>query len=258
MVRSDSSNEGHNGGRTARSRDSTGLVHRELRDAILNGDIAAGTGLSQVQIAQRYAVSRGPVREALRLLEREGLIEARVNHRARVAAFSAHDLEELYAMRIVTEAVAISVTVPRNSTQDLETIDHLLVELEAFDTEEDLAGWAVHHRRFHRALVAHSGDRTLRTIEQLHDHAERYRRFYQVHDPRSWELARNEHREIVDACKAREPRLASVRLARHLSRTALTVLMEVAPEHEPTIVRAAVRQVTAGEGSSAAAAVPTR
>lgn len=235
----------------SRNRDSTGLVHRNLRHAILNGDIAAGTGLSQVRIAAQFGVSRGPVREALRLLEREGLIEARVNHRARVAAFSVSDLEGLYAMRIVTESLAINVSVPRFSADDLDELRRLLDELDSLSSDDTRNSWARSHGQFHRALVAHSGERLLRAIEQLHDHAARYRRFALAQDPRSWEPGRIEHREIVEACFAGDSRLAAVRLARHLSRTALTALMEAAPEHEPTIVRAAVRQVTAAGDATA-------
>lgn len=232
------------------NRDSTALIHSELREAILRDEIAAGTDLSQVKLAKQFGVSRGPVREALRLLEKEGLIESRFNHRARVAAFSVKDLDELYGMRIVMESLGISVSVPRYSEDDLLRIHELLDQLEMFgelDTEADWMRWGVCHHSFHRALVAYAGDRTLRTIEQLHDHAERYRRFSRAHEPHSRELARIEHRAIVEACAQRNALHASVGLARHLSRIALSVLMEVNPDYEPMLVRAAVRQATAAE-----------
>jgi DNA-binding GntR family transcriptional regulator len=229
------------------SRDITGHVHRSLRDAILKGEIAAGTDLSQVWVAKQLGVSRGPVREALRLLEREGLIEARVNHRARVTAFSVSDLEAVYALRIVTDALAISVSVSRSSDDDFAEIHRLLTEMESVEAENDADRWDACHREFHLAICMRAGERLLQTVEQLYDHAVRYRRFAQAHHPQAREWGRLEHRQIVEACDARDSRLASIRLARHLSRTALQVLSEVAPEHEPTSVRVAVRQVTAGE-----------
>src|SRR3954465_15963113 len=93
--------------------DAPAVVHHALREAILRGEIAAGTSLSQVKIAKDCGTSRGPVREALRLLEREGVIEAGRTRGVRVAHFAVEDLEQLYATRVVVEAGAIPVSVPR-------------------------------------------------------------------------------------------------------------------------------------------------
>jgi DNA-binding GntR family transcriptional regulator len=226
-----------------RSRDSTGAVYRALREAILRGELAAGTWLSQVQIARQYAVSRGPVREALRLLQREGLVEAEVNQRARIAEFSVEDLDQLYAARIITEALALTLSVPRFSEEDLE---RLTVDLDELDrlAGSDIEAWERVHRRFHLALVGHAGDRFERMIEQNIDHSERYRRVYITQSPRAWSVGATEHHDIVSACRARDPTGAAALLATHLSRTALTVFMLAAPEHDPAAIRTALAQAT--------------
>lgn len=228
----------------ARTRDSTGEVHRALRAAILHGDLAAGTWLSQVQIAKQYSVSRGPVREALRLLQREGLVEAEVNQRARIARFSVEDLEQLYAARIVTEALGLSLSVPRFSDQDRAELVSDLEELDRL-AGTDIDAWEAVHRRFHMALVSHAGERLQRMIEQNIDHSERYRRVYITQSPRSWSVGATEHHDIVSACLARDAVTAASRLATHLSRTALTVFMLAAPEHDPAAIRVALTQATA-------------
>lgn len=230
------------GTRQPTARDSTVVIHRALREAILRGELAAGKWLSQVQIAKQFGVSRGPVREALRLLEREGLIEAEVNHRARVAPFSIEDLEQLYAARIVTEGLSVSVSVPRLTDDDFDQLQHMLDEMDRL-AGHDIDEWEVVHRRFHLALVAPAGDRIMRMIEQFIDHSERYRRVYIAQGPRAWSVGAAEHAEIVAACVQREASLAGALLARHLSRTVLTVFVTAAPDHDPTIVRAAVKQV---------------
>jgi DNA-binding GntR family transcriptional regulator len=232
----------------ARPRDSTGAVHRALREAILHGDLAAGTWLSQVQIAKQYSVSRGPVREALRLLQREGLVEAEVNQRARIARFSVEDLEQLYAARIVTEALGLSLSAPRFSDEDLAALGSDLEELDRL-AGADIEAWEAVHRRFHLALVSHAGERLQRMIEQNVDHAERYRRVYITQSPRAWSVGATEHHDIVSACLARDAVTASTRLATHLSRTALTVFMLAAPEHDPAAIRAALTQATASNTS---------
>jgi DNA-binding GntR family transcriptional regulator len=227
------------------SRDSTVVIHRALRESILRGELAAGMWLSQVQIAKQFGVSRGPVREALRLLQREGLIEAEVNHRARVTRFSIEDLEQLYAARIVTEGLSVSLSVPLASEQDLDALRTDLADMDRL-AGKDIEAWEVVHRRFHLALVGHAGERLVRLIEQFIDHSERYRRAYIEHGPRAWSVGAAEHVEIVEAYIKRDATQAAALVARHLSRTALTVFMTAAPEHEPTAVRAAVRQVASG------------
>lgn len=227
----------------AAARDSTVVIHRALREAILTNEIAAGAELSQARVARDFGVSRGPVREAFRLLEREGLLHSEVNQRARVAPFSIEDLEQLYAVRIVNESLAVALSVPRFSPAELDRLDAALERMDAL-AGVDVAEWEVVHAGFHRLLAVHAGERLQRLTEQCVEHAERYRRVYVTTQPRAWTVGAAEHREIVEACRARDASLAAARLARHLSRTALSVLMTVAPDHDPQVVRGAVRQVT--------------
>ncbi len=223
-----------------RSRDNTAAIHRRLREGILYGELTAGSELSQVKLADEFGVSRGPVREALRLLEREGLVEAELNRRVRVAPFSPGDLEELYALRIANEALAIRATVPHLTGEDLGSLHADLDEMRGL-AGTDVVLWETVHRRFHHTLVAYSGARIVRLIDQLYDHAERYRLVYHAQGPRAWSQGDAEHREIVAACDERDPAAAAAALARHLARTASSVLMQVAPDHDPSLVRSAVR-----------------
>ena len=103
----------------------TWTVYSSLRESILNGALPPGESLSQVQLATKLGVSRGPLREAVRMLQREGLVEAEVNRRGRVSSFSMDDLEQLYAMRIVHESLAIRITVPRFTQKDIDALHKL-------------------------------------------------------------------------------------------------------------------------------------
>jgi DNA-binding GntR family transcriptional regulator len=227
-------------GRTAGSRDNISVIHDALREAILRGDLSAGAVLSQLRLAEEFGVSRGPVREALRLLQREGLVEAELNRRVRIADFSVNDLEALYAMRIVNEGLAVRATVPRLTAQQLEDLHRCLEEMDAV-AGVDVHAWEEPHRRFHRGLVTHAGHRLVRLVEQLSDHAERYRRVYIAGDPRAWSAGAAEHREIYEAAERGDANGASEATVQHLARTALTVLANLAPEHDPSLVRGAMR-----------------
>ena len=226
-----------------KARDMTWTVYSNLRDSILNGALAPGQSLSQVQLASQLGVSRGPLREAVRMLQREGLVEAELNRRGRVSSFSIDDLEQLYAMRIVHESLALRINVPRFTKRDVETLRSCIRKMEGL-VGHDLKQWQANDREFHFTLVAHAGDRLMRTIRELYDHADRYRGLYIKGVPRALSIAGDEHRRILDACIAGDSALAGSQLARHLARTALTVLTHHAPEHDPTTVRAAIRLAT--------------
>jgi DNA-binding GntR family transcriptional regulator len=238
-----------------KTRDMTWTVYSSLRESILNGALSPGESLSQVQLANQLGVSRGPLREAVRMLQREGLVEAEVNRRGRVSSFSIDDLEQLYAMRIVHESLAIRINVPRFAKRDIEALRACLRRMDA-SAGHDLRQWQAADREFHFTLLAHAGDRLMRTIRELYDHADRYRWLYIKGVPRALSIAAEEHKHIFDACVEGNAPLAAAELARHLARTALTVLTHHAPEHDPTTVRAAIRLATGAEVAPPAAAQP--
>jgi DNA-binding GntR family transcriptional regulator len=228
---------------TISGRDSTEIAYLQLRRAIVRCDLPSGVQLSQRELSELMGVGRTPLREALRMLQREGLVEAEPNHRVRVADFSIPDLEQLYAMRITLEALAIRLTVPLLQPEDLRRLEGYLTQMAGLPTPEEYERWEIPHRAFHLSLVAHAGARIVTMVAQLSDHAERYRRFYSAEAPRAFERGMREHQAIVDACLARDPGLAAERLARHYSSVALGTLAVLAPEYDPMLVRTALNSV---------------
>src|SRR5947209_16972901 len=98
---------------------STEDVYARVRAAILDGELAAGAVMSQVALAEELGISRTPLREALRMLQSERLVEAEPNRRVRVAAMSPADLEELCIVRVTLEAEALRLSVPLMTSEDL-------------------------------------------------------------------------------------------------------------------------------------------
>lgn len=228
----------------------TEYVHSQVRRAILWGDLEAGTAISQVQLAKRLNVSRTPLREALRLLEREGLVVAEPNHRVRVSEVSVVDLEHLYAIRISLETLAIKATLPLLTKRDFGELARIHESMEQLARAEDFEEWEVNNRAFHEKLTKCGGTRLVRMIAQLSDHAERYRRLYQAEMPRAFALGLQEHAEILEACVERDSALAAQRLASHYAKVTLNLISTLAPEHEPTLLRSSLRSVSpATDGS---------
>jgi DNA-binding GntR family transcriptional regulator len=153
-------------------------VYERVRGAILDGELAAGTVMSQVALAEELGISRTPLREALRLLQGEGLIEAEPNRRVRVAPMTASDMEELCVMCVTLEAEALRLSAPMLTPQDLARLEGVMAEMAHFAQVKDYRRWVVPHRDFYRALTAPAGPRTNLLLGQLFDHSERYRRLH--------------------------------------------------------------------------------
>jgi DNA-binding GntR family transcriptional regulator len=219
-------------------------VHARLRAAILSGEIAEGAVTSQATLAERFGVGRTPLREALRMLQREGLVISQPNHRVRIAELSSEDAEELYIMRIALEAVAIRVTVPVLTSADLAELDGLMAQMDHYMKLRDHVGHREPHRQFHYRLVYAAGPRVSERIDELFDHAERYRRRFGAAD--SWEARRAEHRAILDAVGEGDREAAADLLADHYLHTVRLVLGELDPGHDLARLRETVAIVAPG------------
>jgi DNA-binding GntR family transcriptional regulator len=219
-------------------------VHAHLRQLILDGAIPPGSVLSQVELARALGVSRTPLREALRMLQEEGLIEAEPNRRSRVTGFDPADLDSVYASRVVLESLGVALTIPRLSDADVDEAASLLEAGRAKMEGGDVDGWREAHTAFHSKLVMHAGDHLLRTINSFAQRGERYLRIAQQwHVGPRWAVDDVQHQVLLDACRGRRRDVAATQMARHLARTALAVMADVAPEREPVAVRAALQML---------------
>jgi DNA-binding GntR family transcriptional regulator len=227
-------------------------IHARLREAILHGELPIGAELSQVKLAAELGVSRTPLREALRMLQGEGLIESERNRRVRVTSFDIDDLEQVYATRIVLEALGVRLTVPLLSDEEITQLRQCLDEMARFEDHRDVIKWEARHRMFHHQLVAYAGEQILRIIDQLADHARRYRLLYVTRRARQWAQATSDHEHIFEACDQRDAALAAELLARHFAQTALSLIAAVEPTHDPVPIRTALRTVLAFDAPASA------
>jgi DNA-binding GntR family transcriptional regulator len=217
-------------------------IHDQIRDRILRGAFDTKGPISQVQLSQDLGVSRTPLREALRLLEREGLIESEPNRRVRVPPMSIGELEQLYAMRVVLEALGLRLSFRSLTAEDFRLLEDCRLRMERL-SGHNVDAWEEAHRRYHEQFTGYTGPRFRQLLRQLSDHTLRYRRAYLV-EPRAWTAAADEHRAILEACRAGDLPETTLQLTRHLARTALSLIASLDPAHDPMPVREALRQVT--------------
>jgi DNA-binding GntR family transcriptional regulator len=226
---------------------STKAVYTRLREGILRGEFDPQVPISQVQLSRQLGVSRTPLREALRMLQREGLIESEPNRRVRVSVMSISDLEQLYAMRVVLETLGLRLSFRSLVDEDFRILDECIVGMDRH-SGGDVDAWEQVHHLFHEQFHKYAGSRIVLLLRQLSDHTMRYRRSY-LAESVAWVRAAAEHRAILDACRAGDLTEATNQLARHLSRTALSLIASADPAHDPVTVREALRQVTGtGDG----------
>jgi DNA-binding GntR family transcriptional regulator len=185
-----------------------------LRADILSGETKPGTLLRQEDLAARFAMSRIPVRDALRLLEAEGLVTIATNRGAQVIQLSVDEVAEIYHLRTLLECNCLSVAMARMSEADLDRIDRIRqrAEIDAATPEWNEGDWS-----FHEALYRPSGHgRQIEIIKGLRTTSDLYAAAHEAlpKQRRRW-LA--DHRAIVAACRAGRTADAVAALTAHLT-----------------------------------------
>ncbi|MBS1677071.1 MAG: GntR family transcriptional regulator [Actinobacteria bacterium] len=223
------------------------LIRDRLRDAILSGKLPPGQPATQADLAERFGVSRTPLREALRMLELEGLVVRGSNGRFRISPLSIGQIEDLAVMRINLEAVAVTLTVPQFGHAEHAKLEGLLAQIERYALVEDWVGIETPHRDFHQMLVSGAGDRVTALLAQLWTHATRYRTvaFQQLEgNAAGWGTSQLEHRAIVAAYEAYDAEMAAGWIAAHIARAAILVAAHIDPDHPVTRVHESLQRYT--------------
>ena len=197
----------------------------------MHGDIQEGEQLRQDAIAQEFAVSRIPVREALRQLEAEGLITIVPHRGAVVSLLSCDEIEELFEMRAILEPEVLRISIPNLKEDDFAKAEQIL---ETYDTalrnEGDVSEWGRLNWQFHSTLYAGANrPQFMNVIRTINYNGERYIRL-QLYLTRALERARKEHHMLLGLCRKRNIEGACELLARHI-RTAGKSLSQFVTEH---------------------------
>jgi DNA-binding GntR family transcriptional regulator len=173
-----------------------------IKQAILSGELDAGQPLIEATLASWCGVSRTPVREALRRLQQDGLVE-RSNHGLAVRARSPEEILDLYDTRVVLEATAARVAAERRTDHDIRQLRWML-EIDAEMPETDSGALASANQRFHRAVWRASHNESLiDLLERLNLHLARYPGTT-LASPGRWDTARQQHAKLLDAIESRD------------------------------------------------------
>ena len=201
-------------------------LYDQLRADLLGGELEPASKLAIEALAERYATSATPLREALNRLVSDGLVERREQRGFVVAGISEQDLAEITQARCWLEAIALRESMAARSTaweEALVLAHHRLARTprSLSDSQfEDNPDWEPLHRAFHRALISGCGSRWLLSFcEQLADQHHRYRR---LSAPRAFAKreVKSEHQQLLEAALAGRADEAVALLCQHFERTA--------------------------------------
>jgi DNA-binding GntR family transcriptional regulator len=212
------------------------VVYETLRRWILHGRLAPGQTIDQEGLATSLRVSRMPLRQALLKLEADGLISIRPHRSAVIVPLSPSVIEEIYATRTALEGMLAEVGARRSDPGCLARMAGLLRQMEAATAAGEMDAFVDLDRRFHAELYSVSGyERACEILDRLRDSSDRYVLFYAAYQHGA-EQSLDEHRHLLDACRA--GRALDVRhiTERHILRGADTLrrlAMEQSGMHDP-------------------------
>ena len=207
-------------------------IEETLRNAILDGRLPCGTAIRQEALAKLFGVSRMPVREALRQLEAQGLLQVVQYKGAVVAPLIEDNSLETYELRQLLEAQALRLSVPLLSKEDFEEAEGYI---EALEIEKDFGKIGTLNRQFHQALYCKAPNKKLLALfEAGLIEEERFLRF-NLEQMNLGKLCQDDHRALLRYARARDVEACIAELELHLQRgvKAITYYLSMVKTKQP-------------------------
>jgi DNA-binding GntR family transcriptional regulator len=198
-----------------------------LRHAILEGDFQPGARLGEAALAEKFAVSRTPVREALRLLAAEGLVEISPNRGARVKEWSAEALEEIYELRTLLESHAAERAAARISAADAKVLGQLCDEMDSWSApgiKRDLDRLSALNTEFHRLILQAAASPRLSLMLAAVVQVPLVLRTFHSYKPEELARSLSHHRELAAALTAGDAQWAGTVMRSHILAAKAAVL----------------------------------
>jgi DNA-binding GntR family transcriptional regulator len=212
-----------------------GKVFTQIENDILNGRYEPGESLIEKKLSDELGVSRTPVREAIRQLELEGLVQSIPNKGAIVKGISAKDIEDIYTIRMMIEGLAARWAAEKITDEELEELK------EAFDLEEfytkknDTTHLLKFDSRFHEVIFKASKSKPLmQTLSMFHHYVQRARNASLESHERASE-ALEEHRAILQAIIEKNPEKAEQLTTQHVRNASIYLIRKSKPSEEARI-----------------------
>lgn len=191
-------------------------IANTIRDRILKGEYGIGERIKENQIAEELRVSRTPVREAIKQLETEGLVESIPNRGSFCLGFSKQDIEDIYAVRTAVEVLAVKWTVNKITEVEIKGLQEEYDLMEFYTKKKDGKRVMEINKRFHEIIYDASRSRFLIQILKSYQEYVQQTRKVTVYCDENLKAILDEHNEILQAIKERNENKAADKIFIHL------------------------------------------
>lgn len=203
-------------------------VAETLREMIVTGELGAGQKVPVAQLAEQLEVSPTPLREALKVLAAEGLVELLPNRGARVASYTLDDARNLFEVIAGIESLAAELAAQRMGGDDLDGLEALHAEMRGHYERGEKPEYFDLNSRVHARIIELAGNEVLAAVHAgLMVRANRGR-FIAITDPLRWAEAMEEHEQLMAALRARDWQAAAATWRTHLQHTGRAVCKALA------------------------------
>lgn len=210
------------------------IAYETLKHAIVIGEIPAGSRIVETDYAERMHISRTPLREALRKLERDGLVEYLPRRGVMVRTFTVADVDEIYTIRNALEMLTLPSVVANATEEDISELRQMLDVMDPLDRANDIQGVSPKARAFHSRFTAISGqNRIVHIIENQDQYLRRFSEISIAKEKRRHAI-HQEHHDMVTLVEARDVASLEKLVRKHIERskeTCLAALEEARHRH---------------------------
>jgi DNA-binding GntR family transcriptional regulator len=185
-------------------------ILENIRDAIISGSIKAGSRVSEPDLAERYGISRTPIREAFRQLESEGYLTVIPRRGAVVSEFSEKDVEEFYAIKSILEGYAARRACEKLTAKELDRLQAINDRLAEMAAHNEIKAFFKIHNDFHDVFIKAADNEKLRElISSLVTRFQRLR-LMSISLPGRMEISVQEHEKIIEAFRRKDAETAEM------------------------------------------------
>lgn len=193
------------------------VVFDTLRQAILKGDMEPGERLMEITLANKLGVSRTPIREAIRKLELEGLVNMIPRKGAVVASISEKDMRDVLEVRITLEELAVKLAIKNMTDEDIEALRQASKDFENAVISHDVVTIVEADVAFHDIIYNKTqNNRLIQIINNLREQMYRYRLEY-IKDARTHSILINEHNDIIECIRNKNVEDAKNAVREHIA-----------------------------------------
>jgi DNA-binding GntR family transcriptional regulator len=192
-------------------------VYLILEEAILQGKIKQGDRLIEEELAGKLGISRAPIREALRMMHKEGLIVISPRKGAVVNSISPEDIAEIYEATSALEGLAVKLFCARCTDEELTRLKQLYAGMEEQVRKKDVVQYRKLNRQFHEALIQGSKNKKLIEICGVLQKQISWFQNMNLNVKSRMGISLQEHKHIIDACLAKDPEAAARTASEHIA-----------------------------------------